>query len=233
MQIRNQVLLLIIGITVGFLGISQYQAKPLTVTTDRFDEAEDQREILETLNKEQNLLKSQIAALREELNELQSKDLGEEDQEKIQKLKEQIGLVTVSGRGIQIVLDDSSDVIRENLDVNNNALVHAADLRDIINLLRVSKAEAIAVNGHRVLVNSPVSCVGNSILVNNSNLLPPFQVEAVGDSDVLKTQLENNLLGIHKRVIDSNLVFKIEKKEGLVIPIYNGDLSFQFAEVGE
>lgn len=233
MQIRNQVLLLIIGVVFGLLLVSQYQANPLTITTDRFDEAQDQEEILETLNKDQNLLKNQISVLREKLNELQSKDLKQEDQEAIQKLKAKIGLVAVAGAGVKVLLDDSPDVIRENLDINNDALVHASDLRDVINLLRVSKAEAISINGQRILINSPVSCVGNSILVNNSNLLPPFQIEAVGDADVLETQLESNLAGIHKRAFDNNLVFKIEKQEDLVIPIYNGDLGFQYAGAGE
>ncbi len=233
MQTRNQVLLLVIGAAVGLLLISQYQAKPLTITTDKFSEAQDQKEILEMLNKEQNLLKTQISGLREKLNELQSQDIKEEDQEIIQKLKERIGLVTVAGPGVQVILNDSADVIRENLDVNNDALVHAADLRDVINLLRVSKAEAVSINGQRILINSPISCVGNSILVNNSNLLPPFQIEAVGDASVLMTQLENNLLGIHKRTIDNNLIFKVERKEDLSIPIYSGDLGFNFAEVVE
>ena len=233
MQTRNQIVLLIIGMAVGLLGISQYQAKPLTITTDKFTEARDQEEILEILNKEQNLLKTNISSLREKLNEIQSKDIKEEDQEAIQKLKERIGLVAVAGPGVQVILNDSLDVVRENLDVNNDALVHASDLRDVINLLRVSQAEAISINGQRILINSPISCVGNSILVNNSNLLPPFQIEAVGDASVLITQLENNLIGIHKRTIDNNLVFKVERKDDLSIPIYNGDLGFQFTEIAD
>jgi len=231
MQTRNQLLLLIIGSAVGLLLVSQYQANPLTITTDKFHEAQDQEEILEILNKDQNLLKTNIANLREKLNKLQSQDIKAEDQEAIQTLKKQIGLIAVSGTGVQIILNDSPDVIRENLDVNNEALVHASDLRDLINLLRVSQAEAISINGQRILINSPISCVGNSILVNNSNLLPPFQIDAVGDASVLMTQIKNNLIGIHKRTMDNNLIFKFEKKEELQIPIYNGDLTMQYAEV--
>lgn len=233
-KLKNQILLLIIGSVIGLLLVSQYQSNPLTITTERFDEVQDQKEILDLLSNEQNYLKGQIATLREKLNEVQSKVIRKDDLAEIDKLKVRIGLSPVIGPGVKIVFNDSQDVIRENLDVNNDSLVHASDLRDIINLLRVSQVEAISVNGQRILVNSPVSCVGNSILVNNTNLLPPFQIEAVGDADVLLTHLDTNLKNtlpsIYKRSIDNNLVFTVEKRDHIVIPIYNSDLSLKYAE---
>ncbi|MCK5457291.1 MAG: DUF881 domain-containing protein [Melioribacteraceae bacterium] len=232
-QLKNQVLLLIIGVIVGLLLISQYQARPFIITTDKFDEVQDQEEILEELNKEQNLLKTQISGLRNNLEKLQSHDMGEANLELNDSLKEKIGFTAITGPGVQITFDDSSDVIRGNLDVNNDSLVHAADLRDIINLLRVSKAEAIAINQQRILINSTISCIGNNILVNNSHFLPPFQINAVGDADVLITQLKNNLIGIHKREIDNSLMFRIDKKENIVIPPYNSDLNLIYTQKSE
>lgn len=236
-QLKNQIVLLIIGTVIGLLVVSQYQAKPLTITTERFEEINDQKEIVETLSKEQNYLKTQISVLREKLNEIQAKSIKKEDSQELDKLKELVGLSPVIGPGIKITFKDSPDTIRENLDVNNDALVHAADLRDIINLLRVSQVEAISINGQRVLISSPISCVGNSILVNNTNLLPPFQIEAIGDADVLlthlSTNLKNTLPSIYKRKIENNLIFNIERKEHIVIPIYTGDLSLKYTEKGE
>lgn len=233
MQKKNQILLLIIGLLVGLLLVSQYQAKPFLIPSDKFFEQKDQTEILESLDKEQSFLKKQIEDLRLELAKLQSTSLPQEDLAVNEELKQKVGLTPVVKPGIRILFDDSADVIRENLDVNNEALVHAADLRDIINLLRVSQAEAVAINGQRILINSTIACVGNSILVNNTNLLPPFQIDVVGDQDFLMTQLKSNLLGIQQRVVDNNLIFKIEKKESLVIPVYNGDLTLEYTSLKE
>lgn len=233
MQIRNQILLLIIGLLVGWLVVSQYQANPLLIVSDNFTEKEDQQEILESLDKEQALLKNQLVEMRISLEELQASSLPQEDLERNEELKAKIGLTVVTGRGVRIILNDSPDVVRENLDVNNEALVHAADLRDIINLLRVSQAEAISINGQRIIINSTILCVGNSILVNNMNLLPSFQIDVIGDAEFLMTQLESNLTGLHNRVLDNNLIFKTEIKESLVIPVYNGDLSLEHAEIAQ
>lgn len=233
MQFKNQLILLIIGVGIGVLAIAQYQASPLAITTDKFNEVQDQKEILEELDRNQNMLKRNIATLRTDLDKLQSDDLRKEDLKALDLLKEKIGLTEIEGRGIRIIIDDSPDVIRENLDVNNDALVHAADLRDIVNLLRVSQAEAISINGQRILINATLSCVGNSILINNSHFLPPFQIDAIGDAEVLLTQLKNNLPAIYSRVTENNLFFSLETQEDLVIPVYNGDLGLNYTEKGD
>ena len=63
-------------------------------------------------------------------------------------------------------------------------LVLADDLRDLVAALWSSGAEAITINGERVVATTSIYGVGSSILVNTAFLSPPYRIEAVGPGDL-------------------------------------------------
>ena len=60
------------------------------------------------------------------------------------------------------------------------------DLRDIVTALWASGAEAISINGERLVATSSIYGVGASVLVNTAFLSPPFQIEAIGSDGLLE-----------------------------------------------
>ena len=65
-----------------------------------------------------------------------------------------------------------------------------ADLRAIVNLLWSGGAEAMAINGHRLVDRTSVRMAGSSILVNLDPVVPPYVVEAIGDPTAMLNALQ-------------------------------------------
>jgi uncharacterized protein YlxW (UPF0749 family) len=232
MRDKRQLFLGIMGLLMGLMIIIQVKSVPETVYSK--NELDGRKYVIETLLNEQAVLKNQIITLRKQIESKQDelkKYIANDDQlNQIEELKMMVGLTEVIGEGVEIILEDSPLVNRNQLNIDNQSIVHAADLRDILNLLRFSGAKAIAVNEQRVVVTSPVSCVGNSILVNNLHLLPPLSIKAIGDPVVILNNLnsEGNLADFKKRVRDQGVIFKFAKKSKIFISVFNSDLSVQY-----
>ncbi len=83
-----------------------------------------------------------------------SNNVDTEVEAQIKKNNALLGLTEVKGSGIIIKLDDNREVnSNEVLDVSS-LLVHEQDLRHIVNELFNAGADAISINGKRIVVNS-------------------------------------------------------------------------------
>ena len=81
----------------------------------------------------------------------------------------------------------------------NYGIVHDYDILTLVNELRASGAEAIAVNGERLTAVSEIRCAGTLILVNWVRIAPPYEIKAIGDPEMLASGL--NLRGGHLETI--------------------------------
>lgn len=223
------------GILIGAL-ISFQVKSPVPVSSDfPADQIEAQRDLIKSFSDEQALLKSQLVSLREQIEQKQNSNLAvarTSNLETLENLKTKIGLTSISGPGVNILMDDSAKSDRDTTEVQADSLIHASDLRDIVNLLRTTKPEAIAINKQRIISTSPVSAVGNSILINNSRLLPPFQISVVGDEELIKQTFKTSPLieKLLERKAKAGIIFELEGAAEHTIKLYNGDLTTNFLE---
>lgn len=197
-----------------------------------YDELTAQKELIDSFLADQGLLKTQIVALRSEIDITQesAKELVQTNNlETLKTLKKEVGLEMAKGAGVEITMNDGLFVNREGADTISQSLVNASDLRDLINLLRSTKVDAISINDQRVIASSSITSVGNTILVNNYNLLPPFNIVAIGDADLIMQRLEDSasLPDLQKRVSELKIQFSAKKVAHLVTPVYNGNLSIK------
>ncbi len=137
------------------------------------------------------------------------------------------GLTDVEGEGVTVVLKDSTE---SNTGASsNNYIIHDRDLRDIVNELVGSGAEAISINGERISSKSAIRCVGPTITINNNYYAPPFTIKAIGDPNTLEAGLN-----IRDGVVDVMRAFKIDvtitKSNKLQIPKYKGTVTYKYAE---
>ena len=58
-----------------------------------------------------------------------------------------------------------------------------SDLQMVVNALWSAGAEAIAVNGNRLVATSSIRAAGETVVVNFRPLSPPYKVEAVGANE--------------------------------------------------
>ncbi|MGL6105816.1 DUF881 domain-containing protein [Romboutsia sp.] len=108
-------------------------------------------------------------------------DLMEDD---LTYLKEVSGYINVKGPGIVVTIKDSEKELEKDQNPND-LIVHDIDILRIINDLKKAGAEAIAINGERVLPLSKIKCSGATITVNNTTYGQPFIIKAIGNTDSL------------------------------------------------
>jgi uncharacterized protein YlxW (UPF0749 family) len=182
-------------------------------------------ETKEELYTEQSQLKDEIKSLQVSIQESQAQAenvvLSKDEIAKLNYKKAQAGLTKLNGPGVIIVLDDSVTSV-----ATESSIVHAADIRDILNLLWGSGAEAIAINGQRVVVNTAVDCIVNTILLNNVRLATPFQIEAIGNQNLMYDKVTNQkiLEDLYKRKRENGVIFDVRKNDDITVPLFDGSL---------
>lgn len=108
--------------------------------------------------------------------------------QQVEESKMNAGLVALTGPGLRITLDDSKRVAIGEEDPNSY-FIHEQYIREILNALWNGGAEAIAVNGQRVTTHTEVYCGGSFIQINGTRQMPPYLIEAIGDSRNLSAAL--------------------------------------------
>ncbi|GIW23352.1 MAG: hypothetical protein KatS3mg068_2359 [Candidatus Sericytochromatia bacterium] len=138
------------------------------------------------------------------------------------------GFYPLVGKGIIVTIDDSKTPLT-NGENPNNGIVHNEDLLKITNELYAGGAEAIAINGQRLISNSEITCAGPTILVNKTRITPPFVISAIGNQDNMIATLEMRG-GILETIKFFGLEVKIEKKDNIVLPAYNGNIDLKYSK---
>jgi uncharacterized protein YlxW (UPF0749 family) len=146
---------------------------------------------LDLVNKDIENLKYLIEKSKNELNQYEVFQNKGEDisiilEEELYKMKAVAGYTNLRGEGITVKLSDNmSNTIG---DVNYD-IVHDIDVTIIINDLINAGAEAISINGKRILSNSEIVCIGPLIRINGEGVAAPFFIKAIGDKDLLSAAI--------------------------------------------
>jgi len=159
----------------------------------------------------------------------QGKSASELLNQQLQEARMNAGLVTVTGSGIRITLDDSKDAVPE-FENRNLYVIHEEYIRDILNALWNGGAEAIAVNNQRVMANTEIFCSGSYIQINGTRQMPPYLIEAVGDANALTSALNFYYWFRLGDLQEQNgITRRLETMTNIVIP--KGNLrAYQYAE---
>jgi len=137
--------------------------------------------------------------------------------EEWEQIKLHTGLVGVAGPGIRITLNDAE----RQPDINPELLViHAEDVRTILNDLKIAGAQAIAINGERVVPMSEQVCAGPTIIINGNRHPVPYIIEAIGDPDVLFENISNSDKVAELKLF--NIQVEITKVKEVQIPKFSG-----------
>lgn len=95
------------------------------------------------------------------------------------------GLTPVEGPGVQVVLMDGQAAGGNTEQV----LTHDWDIRQLVNEMFTAGAEAVSINGYRVVATSAVTCIGPVVKVNDQRIGAPFTVDAIGSPQTLQSAL--------------------------------------------
>lgn len=219
---------------VGFVGAAQWNS---SVARQAFTSSAQQvlaTQVLQ-LEAEQQLLRKQIADAESQVQAYQEQTTSSSTT--LAQLNEQLaaarlaaGLVAVRGPGVIIEIADSQRVVPPG-ENPQNFIVLVDDLRDIVNALWASGAEAIAINGERLVANSSIYGVGASVLVNTAFLSPPFRIEAIGPEGLLERVETNDAFRgrVRQRIDAYGLEYASQAADSLELPAFVGNTRFRWA----
>jgi uncharacterized protein YlxW (UPF0749 family) len=147
--------------------------------------------------------------------------------------KERAGMTKVSGPGISVELGNGNDPHVPS-DNRRDWLVKYLDIQDVVNQLWSANAEAISVNGQRVVTTSSFYVAGSDVLLNGVHLTAPYRIEAIGDGGHLNEVLSNagNLAELKSRSDLYQLKLRWQTEHNLTLPAYDGAFTVRSAVAG-
>ncbi|MFY9176461.1 MAG: DUF881 domain-containing protein [Caldicoprobacterales bacterium] len=189
------------------------------------------------LEEERDTLLEEIRALEEIIDQYEKEAAerihrGEQIREELQKSRMVANMIDVEGPGIEIILDDRKrdSILDSDPDMLGYYIVHDSDLLEVVNELRAAGAEAIAINGVRIIGTSRISCGGPTINVGKEQrFTPPFIIHAVGDPEALFSYFQRED-SIYQTLMFWGLRFEIKKKDLIQIPRFIGDVEYKYAK---
>ena len=147
----------------------------------------------------------------------QASDLLEEELKETNIL---LGLTDVTGPGIIVTLSN-----------NDTKNIDAYDLLELVNELRLAGAEAISINGERIVAMSDIVDINYSfIVVNGNRISSPYVVKAIGNQTYLESGLTAKEYGYMDNIIKGNgKTATLERNDNIEIPKFTGDLEMNHA----
>ncbi len=151
----------------------------------------------------------------------------QEKQKRLKELNTYLGLTDVTGSGIIITIQDN----RDSKLVTANDLVHDEDIRRVVNEIKNIGADAISVNGQRIVQSTVINCAGAVAQVNGETVGSPFVIEVIGDE-----YLYYNITrpGSWLNIMEGDGVdVNIKKSDNITIKKYNGVLTNKYLKNAE
>ncbi len=227
-------LLIIFTITIAFFVTFLIRTVSLS---NRYIDLQD----IELLNLEKNQLVQSNNQIKEAISEVElsikenletSNHLAEINQlrSEINQYKQLIGETTVSGEGVIITVTDSEIPLNEYL-APEDVIVHDINLRILVDELRQAGAEAISINGTRIIFgHSKINCSGPTININKIEHGTPYIIRAIGDRYKLQRKMTED--GSYANTLKHfALDIEVNTKVYMEIGGYRGLVRQQFVKV--
>ena len=184
---------------------------------------------LEELRAEQAKLAQEVDALTKALGESNPNSA----QEQAQALRGPAGLDPVTGPGLTITLTDAPEAIADTVDDEDidNLVVHQQDIQAVANALWAGGAEAMTIQGQRVVSTTGIRCVGNTVVLHDVPYAPPYRISAIGPAgDMLDAVNDSPFIGFYLEAVAAyQLGWDVDIEPELEFPGYAGSTGLSYA----
>jgi uncharacterized protein YlxW (UPF0749 family) len=188
------------------------------------------------LNREKaelEVLKERVETQRSDVSLLMSLANEEQVEEMLMETKESLemvsGLTDVTGEGVIVIITDGERELLDN-ENPNNLMVHDVDIRNVVDDLRNSGAEAISINGQRIIFGqTKIYCTGPTVKINDDVFSQPFIIKAIGDRYFMEAAV--NAPGKYGYLLRQWGIFvEVNTSVNIEIPAYTGNRRLLYAE---
>ena len=208
----------VIALVLGFFFIVQLRSQAVVARTLAAQDDTSVALLINDLNRANNQLIQQTSALTQQEAALQQALVaGGTDARTIEKeltlLQEVGGEVPVHGPGVEIRLDGTL------LDF---------ELQDAVNSLRNAGAEAITLNGYRIVSNTPIQTRNQRLSVGGNIARSPYVLLAIGDPEQLSAAAD-----IAASSLQTRLQVAVTRKSEIAITAVIAPRPLIYAQLGK
>lgn len=155
--------------------------------------------------------------------------------EQIEEMKGPAGLTPLSGPGLTITLADApAEVINSTTQPIGLLVVHQQDIQAVVNAMWKGGAEAVTLQGKRVVTTTGIKCEGNAVLIQGRAYPQPYTISAIGNPAALEAAvLQDDYLEAYRRDAsqpDVSVGFEMDAVGQLDMPAYDGLTTLTYAE---
>ena len=198
----------------------------------------NQTDITSLENMREDELRTEISNFKKKAEEV-SKQI-EETNLKISEYEETISTDKEASELLEKELEQQNNLLGKN-DVKGSGVIitltdtraqkiTSEDLRELLNELRIDGAEAISINGQRIVYDSYVVDIGGTyISVNGERIVSPYEVKAIGNPTYLESGLSKKQYGYIDTKLEEGKDVTLKRENNIIINKYNGDLNMEYA----
>lgn len=226
---KRTLLILLVSIAFGLVAALQIKSVRTTggIALDRVTQLTAE---LGTLKEEKAKLEARVQMLSLEAAKLEEESREAKDnlagtQTALTDARMKAGLTGVSGPGLVIL-------IRPRTFTSNGVKKIVKAITDeelllLLNELNAAGAEAVSINGHRIVAMSAIRLAGDFININMVATAMPYEIRALGEPSTLEAAMR-----LYGGIVDRYGEFyeiSLEKSDKVDVPQYKGELSFRHA----
>jgi len=182
-------------------------------------------------------LQERVAALTKEVQDLTDQvddDTVQRYQQQVADLEDPAGLTPREGPGVVVTLSDAPEEVIDAASGDKNLLVvHQQDIQAVVNAMWKGGAEAVVIQGQRVVSTTGIKCEGNSVMLQGVPYPQPYVIEAVGNIGDLSTAIsEDDYLKVYREQSDDPAIavgWDLDLEDKVTAPAYGGLLDLTYA----
>lgn len=180
-------------------------------------------------------LNAEITRLTDSVDDQEVKNL----RRRVDEVDGPAGLEPVAGEGVTVTLSDASaevaDRVLEEGEIDPNRLVvHQQDIQAVVNAMWQGGAEAVLVQGQRIVTTTGIRCEGNAVLIQGVPYPEPYVISAVGDPDEIEAAIDaDDDVGRYRSdaaIPSIGVGWDLDEDDRIEAPAYDGLLDLRYAE---
>jgi len=223
-------MLAIFGLILGIMLAYQFRVTREIQRIESVQMVKDLSTQVDQMKKDRDALQARVDTLRAMLDSATAAGpLTSEMKDELEKAKVEAGISELTGPGVEVTLNDSNISPRPGENPNLYVL-HDEDVLRVLNEIKAAGAEAISINGQRLLATTEVRCTGPTIVLNkNKRLAPPYIITAIGNPDTLESSLKMKG-GVAEALQFWGIQVSVKKMPQVTVPSYSGGIKFEYAK---
>lgn len=152
----------------------------------------------------------------------------------IEKLEDPSGFTPVSGPAVTITLTDApEELITSTQRDTNELVVHQQDIQAVVNAMWRGGAEAVTIQGQRVISTTGIKCSGNTVQLQGVPYSPPYVITGVGDQLRILNEIQSDsYLDLYRQAVadpEVQVGMQTQLEDFVTAPAYEGLVNLSYA----